>query len=636
MRVPSIPLITVDPYFSVWSRDENLNYTETVHWTGSPNPILGYVTVDGERYLFLGYERNTHKIAQTSLKVGALSTEATFENDKIELSVSFMTPLLPDDLAILTRPVSYMALSWKALDGREHDVSIDVRVREDICLNKKGQSPVVTEQLNIGDIKAVKIGNTVQNILNRSGDDLRIDWGYFYLAMVDSTAETRTETARGLTWVCSQVGVKAGKTLLTMFAYDDIYSISYFGDKLRSVWNKDGKTVETAIAEAAADYADLKARCIAFSDDLEARATEAGGKKYAELLLPAYRQTVAAHKLVLDTEGQVLLISKECFSNGCAATVDVSYPSIPLFLIYNTELVRGMMRPIYRFAADPRWEYDFAPHDAGQYPLVEGQVYGLDKETGKLLFEKQMPVEECGNMLIMEANVAIADGNADFAASHIDTLVDWCNYLIKFGDDPENQLCTDDFAGHLAHNCNLSLKAVMGIEGMSIIMNMLGREKEAAKYHRAARRMARSWATRAANEDGSYRLAFDRPGTFSMKYNMVWDKIWGTGLFGRKLIRSEIASNFKHFNRYGMPLDSRTDYTKSDWLVWTATLTQSRRDFEKFIAPLWQTYNDSPSRVPMTDWYDTVSSRHINFQNRTVQGGLFIKLLDASGKLKIK
>lgn len=239
-------------------------------------------------------------------------------------------------------------------------------------------------------------------------------------------------------------------------------------------------------------------------------------------------------------------------------------------------------------------------------------------------------------MLVMEANTAIADGNADFAASHIDTLVGWCEYLIRFGDDPENQLCTDDFAGHLAHNCNLSLKAVMGIQGMSIIMKMLGRDKEATKYRRIAVRMARSWASRAANGDGSYRLAFDQPDTFSMKYNMVWDKIWGTGLFSQKLIRSEIASNFKHFNRYGMPLDSRADYTKSDWLVWTATLSPSRRDFERFIAPLWQAYNDSPSRVPMTDWYDTVSSFIVGFQNRTVQGGLFIKLLDESGKLKIK
>jgi hypothetical protein len=69
----------------------------------------------------------------------------------------------------------------------------------------------------------------------------------------------------------------------------------------------------------------------------------------------------AAHKLVYDENGDVLYISKECFSNGCAATVDVSYPSIPLFLCYNPELVRGMMRPIFRFARTDEWEFDFSP-----------------------------------------------------------------------------------------------------------------------------------------------------------------------------------------------------------------------------------------------------------------------------------
>ena len=636
MRAPSIPIITVDPYFSVWSREENLNYSETVHWTGSPNSLLGYVYIDGQRLAFLGYERNDHKITQTSLKIDALSTSATYANDKIELSVTYMTPLFLDDLAIMTRPVSYMNVTWKSLDGEAHDVRVEVKVREELCLNKVHQSPVTTEAVAIGDgIKAMKMGNSVQNVLNRSGDDLRIDWGYVYLAVADANANTRVEVTRR-TYVCADTAVAEDENKLFMFAYDDIYSISYFGDKLRSVWNKDGKTIETAIAEAAEQYDELIVRARAFSDDLYEKALASGGVKYAELLTLAYRQVIAAHKLVLDTEGEVLFISKECFSNGCAATVDVSYPSIPLFLIYNPELVRGMMRPIYRFAADARWKYDFAPHDAGQYPLVEGQVYGLNRETGELLHAKQMPVEECGNMLIMEANVAIADGNADFAASHIDTLIGWCNYLIRFGDDPENQLCTDDFAGHLAHNCNLSLKAVMGIEGMSVIMNMLGREKEAKKYHRKAVKMAKNWCVRAANEDGSYRLAFDQPDTYSMKYNMVWDKIWGTGLFPQKTIRAELASNFTHFNKYGMPLDSRSDYTKSDWLVWTATLSQSRREFERYIAPLWLAYNESPSRVPMTDWYDTVSSRIVGFQNRTVQGGLFIKMLDASGKLKIK
>ena len=85
-----------------------------------------------------------------------------------------------------------------------------------------------------------------------------------------------------------------------------------------------------------------------------------------------------------------------------------------------------------------------------------------------------------------------------------------------------------------------------------------------------------------------------------------------------------------------MPLDNRQPYTKSDWLVWTATLTNDRDAFEDYVAPLWRFYNESPSRVPMTDWYFTVLGTIRGFQNRTVQGGLFIKLLEYKGIMKYK
>ena len=182
-------------------------------------------------------------------------------------------------------------------------------------------------------------------------------------------------------------------------------------------------------------------------------------------------------------------------------------------------------------------------------------------------------------MLVMEANVALATGSADFAAKHLDMLVGWCEYLIKYGADPADQLCTDDFAGHLAHNCNLSLKAIMGIQGMSMLMGMLGKEEEAAKYRSIAEEMAANWMATACNADGSTNLAFDQPNTFSMKYNMVWDKVWGTGLFTQEFRDRELANNRKHFNRYGLPLDNRSDYTKSDWWVWVASMASKKSGF---------------------------------------------------------
>ena len=636
LRAPAIPLITVDPYFSVWSAHEKLNYMQTRHWTGEVNSIVGCVFVDGERRTFLGYEKPYKKMVQTEMDIDALSTRYTFEGLGIRLFVRFTTPLLMDDLAIMTRPVSYMSISYESTDGKAHEVEARVTASESLCLNKAHERPIVREEFAAGGVSGMRMFNKEQAILNRSGDDLRINWGYFYLGVVGEATERGNWRVNGFEQIAVRCKMVEGEERLYLFAYDDVKSINYFGKQLSSYWNKDGKDIYTAMAEAARDWPEISVRCDDFSDKLVADAYMAGGEKYADLLSLSYRQAIAAHKVAVDENGDVLFISKECFSNGCAATVDVSYPSIPIFLLYNTELVKGMMRPIYKFAASDAWKYDYAPHDAGQYPLVTGQVYGLDRATGELKHDMQMPVEECGNMIIMEANVAIADGNADFAASHIDTLRDWCRYLIEYGDDPENQLCTDDFAGHLAHNCNLSLKAIMGIRGMAIIEEMLGNSDVAEKYKEMAKEKAAGWIGRAANGDGSFRLAFDLPGSRSMKYNMVWDKIWGTGLFPTEVYESEVAAYFEDMNEYGLPLDSRADYTKSDWYLWCATLTKSVSEFKRFIAPLWKAYNETTSRVPMTDWYDTVSGLLCNFINRTVIGGLYIKLLDASGKMELQ
>ena len=639
LRAPSYPLITIDPFFSVWSSSDKLTDTDTVHWTSRPNRILGVATIDGVDYRFIG-KNDLPAMKQVSVDCNAFSTTYVFETAGVRLKAIFTSPILLNDLYLLTRPVSYLELQSESIDKKKHQIKIKVSVAEEICTDRTKSEATSCELVDLGKLKSVRVGSVAQNVISGSGDDHRINWGYFYLTS-EGTSSIELGEGDEPTYVCTELELK--KSALITFAYDDIDSIEYFGKHLRSYWNKDGSPITTEIAKAHADYKTVAKKCADFADRMFIDSVRAGGEKYAEILELAYRQAVAAHKLVLDEEGEVLFISKECFSNGCAATVDVSYPSIPLFLIYNPELVKGMMRPIYKFTRSEAWKYDFAPHDAGQYPLLNGQVYGLNRETGELMFHKQMPVEECGNMLVMEATVALATKSTAFANEHLDILKDWVKYLINNGRDPENQLCTDDFAGHLAHNCNLSLKAIMGIAGLAIIYGMNGKKKEERKYLKLAKDMALDWADRASNGDGSYRLAYDAPDTFSMKYNIVWDKLFGTDLMPRCVVESEFASYRKHINSYGLPLDSRSDYTKSDWLVWTATLTSDRDAFEDFVAPLWQFFNDSPSRVPMTDWYYTTTGEHTahrsgdidkSFRNRTVQGGLFIKLLEYKGTMK--
>lgn len=622
MRYPAVPLITNDPYFSIWSFSDQLNADDTRHWTGRIQPIRGTITNSSHKeYTFMGWSRK-NKLKQIDCTVTATSTVYIFDNLGSELEVEFLSPLLLDDLKLASSPVTFMKIT-------QHDISQDLTVRlnitDEIVLdNKENNIMTVSCTGTAKNLAYARMGNLEQNYLNRSGDDLRIDWGYFYLAGDKNLWKIAGTTENGSSNINAEVTLtKKNNSAVIMFAYDDIYSIQYFHKNLKSYWAKDGENILNLMTEISNNYPNIKARCAEFDRNLWNSAVKTGGKKYAELLSLAYRQSIAAHKMAADNNGDLLFISKECYSNGCAATVDVSYPSIPLYLLFNPELVKGMMRPIFRYARSEEWPYDFAPHDAGRYPIVNGQRYG-----GGTDINYQMPVEECGNMLIMAAACFKFGKDIEFVKENMDLYDSWVKYLVKYGADPGIQLCTDDFAGHLAHNCNLALKSIMGIASYALLCRALDDEDKYAEYTEIAIKMAGKFKETASESDGTYRLAFDRKNTFSLKYNAVWDKIFGTHIFEDGMFDKECCSYIEnHMNKYGIPLDNRSDYTKSDWLMWIAALTDRRDISDKIIDSLWQFYNDTPDRVPMGDWYDTIVPRNIEFRNRTVQGGLFIKLL---------
>lgn len=636
LRAPAVPLIAVDPYFSLWSMTDKLNSDVTRHWTGSPNTATGIAVIDSKPYSFMGSNVDNNEckdMTQVSLDINAFSTIYTFAAAGVELVVTFTTPLLMDDLYLLSRPCSYIHVAAKSTDGKKHDVKIKFGFSDEFCINRKKELETESFDVDLGsDYKAIRMGSKDQPMLTRAGDDLRIEWGYFYVATKSNNSSVTTMNRESGLFIYADLDLNTESNTegLVVLAYDDIDSLVYFGDNIKAYWKSNGDTIEDVILKAFTEYDSLMNRCNEFVAKLDADAIRLGGEKYAEILALAYRQAISGHKLVLDTEGQLLFVSKENFSNGCAATVDVSYPSTPLFLLFNPELVKGMMRPVFKYANTPVWPFDFAPHDVGTYPLLNGQVYSGGTDPSH-----QMPIEECGNMLVMAASVSVATDDASFAKENLDLLKLWADYLVENGVDPENQLCTDDFSGHLAHNVNLSAKAIMGVCSYGIIRKMLGDEQDSQKYFNTAKEMAEHWLKNAANGDGTFRLAFDKPDTYSLKYNVVWDLLFNTGLFPKEAVKSEFDSYVnKRLNKYGVPLDNREPHTKSDWLVWAATLSDNKEDFVKIIDSLWLAYHETRSRVPMTDWYDTIDARQRGFQARTVQGGLFITLLRDSEKCK--
>ena len=643
----AVPLVTTDPYFSIWSFADHLTDDFTRHWTGKPQSLESMVRIDGVAYRIMGKTPGEEALPQVGLAVFPTRTVYEFEGAGVHVTLTFLTPLLPRDLEVFSRPVTYLIWEVRAVDGRTHAVSVYYANSAQLVVNTEDQA-VVWSREKIGDLSVLRMGSEAQPILAKSGDDLRIDWGYLYAAapmsavaasaIASPSSQHRAFLEQGglpgederdmprpanraplLAFVfdMGEVGAEPVARHLIL-AYDDLSSIEYFHQRLRPYWRRNGAQAADLLTTAERDYDSLRAESEQFDRQLMADLTRVGGAKYARLAALAYRQSLAAHKLVAAPDGQTpFYFPKENFSCGCISTVDVIYPAAPILLLLNPHLVEASLAPVMDYVQSGKWPFPYAPHDLGVYPLANG------RDPAKI---ETMPVEESGNMLILFAAIAKAEGNAAFAEKYAPILQQWADYLVEKGLDPENQLCTDDFAGHLAHNTNLSIKAILGLGSYAQILAMQGKKEPASHYQTKAQEFAKRWMEMASDGD-HYRLAFDKPGTWSQKYNLVWDKILGLDLFPAEVARKEIAFYQNQLNRYGLPLDNRKTYTKLDWELWTATLAESPADWEKLISPIYDWVSQSPTRVPLTDWYWTRDGTQVGFQARSVVGGIFIKML---------
>ena len=656
LRPPATPLVIHDPYFSVWSMANTLTEDDTRHWTGVPQDLNGLVRVDGRTYRFLGRaDRKIPALQETSQQVTPTRTLVTMSCPQIELRLTFLNPALAGDLLEMARPVTYLTWDVTSRDGHPHDVTLYLDAAGSLAANDPGED-VVWSRGMIKDLDLLRVGTKRQPILERFGDDVRIDWGWFYLAVptgqgpmqwvagnqryrqrflesgklpeeddlgAPRTPQSHHPPAPALC-VSFPLGMVGESTVSrhVLLAYDDLYSVEYMQTRLLPYWRKQFPNFAEMLEAADRDYPSLAARSSQFDAELESDLVRAGGPEYAAIATLAYGQAIAAHKLVEDSDGTPFFMPKENFSNGSISTVDVIYPSAPLFLLVNPALVQAQLEPVLRYAEMPRWKFPFAPHDLGVYPLANGQQYGGGEETE----ENQMPVEESGNIILLVDALARAQGNADYAKRYWPLLTKWASYLLVKGMDPENQLSTDDFAGHLAHNANLSIKAIEAIGAYAELAKELGFTEQAAQYQSAAKSMAAKWMEMARDGDHT-KLAFDKPGTWSQKYNLVWNSILGLDLFPPQLAASEISFYQRNLNIYGLPLDNRATYTKLDWSIWTATLAADPQQFQALVHPVFKFLNETPDRVPMTDWYDTKTGRVVGFRARSVVGGVYIKML---------
>ena len=574
---------------------------------------------------------------QKDVNVQATNTYYTFDCGNVELKLTFLAPFMMDNLDLMSRPVNYISYDVRSLDGKEHDVQIYFEAAPNWVSFLRNQ-PTEVSAFSQDGLSFTKMGRTEQNPLGREREaTYYTNWGYVYFAADEATSSYaagdpvamraafvengtlgNNEGAKnGYMAIAENLGTGLNTSGKIMVGYDDILSLNYFGTNLRPYWNRNGdRTIEQEFVAAHNEYAELKTKSAKFDYELMQDAMRVGGKEYAELCASVYRQVIVAHKFMEAPDGTIIFPSKEISSGGFVSTVDVTYPSAPMFLYYNPELLKGLIEPIFYMAENGIWNKPYPAHDAGKYPWAFGQEYGED-----------MPIEEAGNMLILTALLTKVDGNADYATKHWESLSKWSNYLMEKGLDPANQLCTDDFAGHLARNANLSVKAILGIAAYGYMAGEKGDKATCEKMMAKAKEMAQEWM-KLADAGDHYSLSFGNKESWSQKYNMVWDKLMGWDIFPEEVKQKELAYYLTKQNQYGLPLDSRRNYTKSDWIMWTATLADDHETFMKFVQPIYDFANETTDRIGLTDWYNTDSDKRVGFEARPVLGGFYIKMLE--------
>lgn len=656
-RPPAVPLVTSDPYLSIWSEADHLTDDVTRHWTRHPHPLASLIRVDGVTSRLMGdIPTNVPAMPQVGLEVTPTRSIYEFEDSRVHVTMTFMTAALPYDLDAYSRPLSYITWSVRSVDKTPHAVTVYDSVSGLLTVNRPDE-PVVwmrekdsrllsPSHLIKGGLAVMRIGTAAQPILGSSGDDHRINWGYAYLAAaarktqsvmgesqelaksyadlgalpeMDDTRQPRPanqdQPAMAVVLDLGNVTAKPVEHHVIV-AYDEIYSIKYFGQDLRPYWRRNGADALAMLRDAESDYKKLSKECAAFDRELMADMRKLGGEKYARITALAYRECAAACGLAADTNKQPLLFTKENTSNGDIATVDVFFPMDPIWVLLSPTLAKASLVHILCYSASPHWKFPNAPHDLGTYPLAFGRDDGGEA----------MAVEESGNMLILCEAIAKDDGNANFVQPWWPQLTQWAKYLEQYGLDPENQLCTDDFMGHLAHNANLSIKAILALAAYGDLCKMRGDTATADKYAKLAKADAEHWIT-AAGEGDHYKLAFDKANTWSQKYNLVWDKILGLNVFPPSVARTEVDYYKKVMQRYGLPLDSRTKLTKTDWSIWSATLADNPADFQAIISPIYDYLNETTRRDPVADSYETDKANSGGMHARPVVGGFFIKML---------
>ncbi|KAI5122587.1 hypothetical protein M0805_004803 [Coniferiporia weirii] len=654
----AVPLAVRSPYLSTWLPQGSgtaLNDAWPAFWTGSILGWAGFVRVDGTVYTFLGDPAvagtSFSKATQKSLEFTATQSKFVMTAGPVDLTATFLSPVEPTDLVRQSLPFSYLSLTAASNDGGSHSVQIYTDISAEWITGDNSLTANWTT--SVGDIITHQVQLADQTEFSEVSDHIQQGSAYYSLSKSGATTyQTGQDIVvrgqfinNGVLENTEDTNFRAVSDDWPVFAFAEdlgdissssspvVFSVGHFRDpaveyivandqtELRSLYflTEYGSATD-AISFFLGDYSNAVQSANTFDSKINSDAGEISSD-YASIVALSIRQVFGAIEITVskNSDGSldssdILVFMKEISSDGNVNTVDVIFPSWPAFLYTNPELGRYLLEGLFRYQATGQYPNKWSVHDLGaSYPKALGHNDGGDEA---------MPVEECGNMLIMSLSYAQAAGDNSQLNTYSDLLDQWTQYLIADSLIPANQISTDDFAGSLANQTNLAIKGLIGIKAMSVISGLLGDSAKESNYSSIASSYVTQFQGFATASSGDHlTLSYGDDSSWGLSYNLLGDKLLKTNLFPQSIYEMQTAWYKTVDNAYGVPLDTRHTYTKSDWQLWTASIVTDTETRDLFVTAVQKYAADGLSSAPLGDWYETTNGGPEGFRARPVVGG---------------
>ena len=759
LNPPVLPLIVRNPYLSTWlanardvpwsnwpmfytGQEIGFSVLASVPETSTVYPLLGRahdsLSDEGTHYnvSFPTYIGANYDASTTNLSYSIPSSQS--HGEPVELTLSFLSPITPTSTLRQSIPAAYISVYVKG----NFDIDFYIDVNGQWVSGNRGSEIVWSlEETDFKDAKKLKtwkVKRRDEQILTEWED--RAEWGTLHFTGPEDVKH-ECGVSGALRHRFGKKGVLENKvddnhrTIMDeepVFAFSKHFNLSSSSDDgetkstsakedsvlftlthiqdpvtqyasargltfMRPLWQSYFFSDAALVTYHYQDYKHAAKLAANYSSQLAIDAYQSGSDNYKDIVELSARQVMGATSFSGTPENPLLFL-KEISSNGNSQTVDVIFPAFPFFLYTNPRWLAYMIEPLVEHMLSGQYPNDYSMHDLGtHFPNLTGHADGNDE---------YMPVEECGDMLIMGlalanslsysndqdaqslwSSMGEAKSDAFFASSADSDSVSafalpatletrdgivgiddrwgghaqskkqaqkwlaksyrlwkqWTGYLVDYSLRPDNQLSTDDFAGWLALQTNLALKGIVGIKAMSELSELMG-EKEDAKYFRNISEVyVKKWEEYGMSRDepGRAKLAYDWYGSWTTLYSLYADAILCfhptfTGnvtdshsddfaaaagqqapLLGphmskdskkdfipEHVYKTQSDWYMSAMQKYGLPLDSRHLYTKSDWEFQAAAVAskETRTEILDRVA-LW--LNETASDRPFTDLYKT-------------------------------